>query len=129
MIRTWDVGIAGGGPAGLAAAIPPQVPGPRLVVVDRLRPPIDHACGPGLVPHSAVAMQRLGVDTPTERARRFSGFSFVEKQTHVTGGFLDGYGFGVRRTVLHQAMVARAEACGVSFRWGTSVTSVDRQGL
>lgn len=129
MSRTWDVGVVGGGPAGLASAIALQLRGLRTVVVDGMRPPIDKACGEGLMPGTVAAMHRLGVHISADRARRFSGICFIENETHAEGDFTEGSGLAVRRTVLHEEMVARAERCGVAFRWGVPVTGFDRDGL
>jgi len=54
-----DVFIAGGGPAGLAAAIAIRQHGLRVVVADFARPPIDKACGEGLMPNTVTALPSL----------------------------------------------------------------------
>jgi len=56
-----DVFIVGGGPAGLAAAIAARLKGFDVVVADAAQPPIDKACGEGLMPDSLVALRQLGV--------------------------------------------------------------------
>src|SRR5208283_6205184 len=43
--------------------------------------------------------------------------------------FPNGAGQGVRRTVLHNIMVARAEAAGVSLLWHTPVTGLHPEGV
>jgi flavin-dependent dehydrogenase len=129
MSKIWDVGVVGGGPAGLAAAIALQSRGLRAIVVDGMRPPIDKACGEGLMPGTVAALHRLGVHISADRARRFSGIGFIDSETHAEGDFPEGSGLAVRRTVLHEEMVARAEQCGVAFRWGTPVTAFDSDGL
>src|SRR5260221_10070000 len=55
MTAIWDVGVVGGGPAGLAAAIALQLRGFRVFVAAGMRPPIDKACGEGLMPDSVAA--------------------------------------------------------------------------
>ena len=45
-----DVFVIGGGPAGLAAAIAARGRGFRVLVADGAQPPIDKACGEGLLP-------------------------------------------------------------------------------
>ena len=129
MSRTWDVCVVGGGPAGLASAIALRQRGLRVVVTDGSRPPIDKACGEGLMPDSVAAMQRLGVEIPTELSRRFQGIRFIEKGIQADGDFAKGYGLAVRRTVLHEAMVARAETCGVTLRWGSPITGISDDGV
>lgn len=56
-----DVFIVGGGPAGLAAAIAAKEKGLEAVVADAGEPPIDKACGEGLLPDAVDALARLGV--------------------------------------------------------------------
>src|ERR1700736_4916012 len=57
----YDVCIAGGGPAGLACAIAAALRGLRVQVIDGMRPPIDKACGEGLMPDTLAALARLGI--------------------------------------------------------------------
>jgi flavin-dependent dehydrogenase len=125
----WDVAIVGGGPAGLAAAIALQLRGLRVVLADGMRPPIDKACGEGLMPDSVAALRRLGVELPVEAGSRFIGIRFVGKQQRADGDFCCGYGLGLRRTVLHERMAARAEACGVTLRWGTPISGLAEEGV
>jgi menaquinone-9 beta-reductase len=113
----------------LAAGIALRLRGLQVVVADGMRPPIDKACGEGLIPDSVSAMQRLGIELPAELARRLLGICFVENDQEVRGDFSGGYGLGVRRTVLHQRMVARAAECGVAFRWGSPVTGLRPDGV
>ena len=126
---TWDACIIGGGPAGLAAAIALRLRGLQVVVADGLRPPIDKACGEGLMPDSISAMQRLGIEIPAELGRRFFGIRFIDNERQIDGDFSTGYALAVRRTVLHEKMVERAEACGVNFRWGASISHLNSDGV
>jgi len=59
-ILDTDVFIAGGGPAGLATGIAIRQRGLRVVVADPARPPIDKACGEGLMPNTVVLLRELG---------------------------------------------------------------------
>lgn len=51
-----DVFVVGGGPAGLAAAIAARLKGFTVAVADGAHPPIDKACGEGLMPDSFGAL-------------------------------------------------------------------------
>ena len=53
-----DVLVIGGGPAGLAAALAARQAGLDVVLADRAQPPIDKACGEGLMPDALAALQR-----------------------------------------------------------------------
>ena len=64
MIRC-DALIVGGGPAGLAAAIALRQKGLDVLVADALRPPIDKACGEGLMPDARKDLAALGITAPT----------------------------------------------------------------
>ena len=57
-----DVFVVGGGPAGLASAIAARRNGFDVVIADSARPPIDKACGEGLMPDGVAALRRIGVE-------------------------------------------------------------------
>ncbi|HEX4537070.1 MAG TPA: FAD-binding protein, partial [Candidatus Acidoferrum sp.] len=61
MIENTDVFVIGGGPAGLAAAIAARERGFDVTVADGVEPPIDKACGEGLLPNAVEIVERLGV--------------------------------------------------------------------
>jgi len=63
--RQSDVFIVGGGPAGLAAAIALRARGFGVTVADPALPPIDKACGEGLMPNALRTFERLGVSLPS----------------------------------------------------------------
>ena len=60
--RDVDVFIAGAGPAGLACAIAAAGQGFHVEVADGRKPPIDKACGEGLMPDTLAALTQLGID-------------------------------------------------------------------
>jgi flavin-dependent dehydrogenase len=114
-----DVFIAGGGPAGLAAAIAARLKGFDVTVADAARPPIDKACGEGLLPSSLGALERLGIEIGPDDAIRFRGIRFISGLTTVEACFPSGYGLAIRRTRLHQILIDRASDVGVRLLWGT----------
>ncbi|HZQ51539.1 MAG TPA: FAD-dependent monooxygenase [Bryobacteraceae bacterium] len=110
--------IVGGGPAGLAAAIALSRAGRRVTVIDCATPPIDKACGEGLLPDSLAALQELGIAIPEGSGAPFHGIRFLDAHSCVTADFPNGAGVGIRRTVLHELLFQRAEDLGVAFLWG-----------
>jgi flavin-dependent dehydrogenase len=129
MERSTDVFIIGGGPAGLAAAIAARQHGLNCVVADGARPPIDKPCGEGLMPDGRAALAELGISVSEAYSHSFRGIGFVSGGLRVAASFPNGRGIGVRRTVLHSLMVARAEAVGVSLLWQTPVTGLHADGV
>ncbi len=125
----FDVFVLGGGPAGLAAGIAACRKGLRVLVADAARPPIDKACGEGLMPDSLVAAARLGIRIPEECGYPFCGIRFVGKSQTVTARFPEDAGLGVRRTVLHPMMVQHASDAGVDMSWGAPVTGITAAGV
>jgi flavin-dependent dehydrogenase len=119
-----DVLVVGGGPSGLAAAIAARRKGFRVVVADGSHPPIDKACGEGLMPDAVKALGELGVRLPAGVGGVFRGIRFVGDGVSVEADFLAGCGLAVRRTVLHQLLVDAAERAGVELCWGTPVTDL-----
>ncbi len=113
--------IIGGGPAGLAAAIALRQQRLDAIVVEALTPPIDKACGEGLMPDSLAELSRLGVRLTG--GRELCGIHFANRnrgrEDLVSAEFRGAKGIGIRRLELHQRLVDRAEELGVCLRWGT----------
>ena len=122
---TADVLIVGGGPAGLATALAARRRGLAVAVLERARPPIDKACGEGIMPDGVAALRGLGV---TPAGVPFRGIRYRDERGEAAARFPGGPGLGVRRTALHAALVAAAEAAGVELRWGSRVESVGLDG-
>src|SRR5208337_5611403 len=121
-----DAFIVGGGPAGLATAIALRQRGMRVVVADLARPPIDKACGEGLMPQTVAELKALGVTLGPSQAIPFRGIRFIGEGRSAEGAFPRGYGLGIRRTILHQALVQRAAEAGVQSLWGARVRGIGR---
>jgi menaquinone-9 beta-reductase len=116
-----DVLIAGGGPAGLATAIALAERGFETAVVDPGRPPVDKACGEGLMPDGLDALDRLGVRLAEGDGAAFRGIRFIDNGVVAEARFHGRHALGIRRTVLHQRLVERAEELGVRLSWGERV--------
>ena len=130
MLHSTDVFVVGGGPAGLAAAIAARQRGFRVVVADGQRPPIDKACGEGLMPDGLAALERLGIRVPLSEAHPFRGIRFVGLDSSAAALFPESeVGLAVRRTSLHRIIAERAECMGADFLWGSSVTGICSEGV
>ena len=126
LLQPTDVFIIGGGPAGLAAALAVRRKGFDVTLADGARPPIDKACGEGLMPDGLAVLRSLGVALDAADAQPFGGIRFVDRGVSVESAFPEGYALGVRRTVLHSRMVEAAAAAGVRMLWGTPVSMADQ---
>ena len=129
MAEWTDVFIIGGGPAGLAAAIAARKKGFEVIVADASTPPIDKACGEGLMPDCVEALQALGVTIQPTDGYLLRGIRFLDSETSAEAYFPAGPGFGVRRTVLHQKMAAYASSCGARLLWQTRVSGLCADGV
>jgi len=128
--RSLDLLIVGGGPAGLATAIRARLAGLGVAVLDRARPPIDKACGEGLMPDAVARLREIGV---VPRGLPFRGIRYVDRGAVAEGVFPQvgpqAGGLGVRRTELHEALVRRAEEVGVDLRWGVKAEGLREGGV
>ncbi len=116
-----DVLVVGGGPAGLAAAIALRLKGFSVTVADARQPPIDSACGEGILPAGVDALGRLGVSLSAADGFPFRGIRFVEGAGSVEAPFPRACGIGVRRTRLHALLTRRADELDVRLLWGTHI--------
>ncbi len=119
-----DVLVAGGGPAGLAAALHARAQGLSVIVAEPRKAPIDKACGEGLMPGGSRALATLGVYPAGTPLR---GIAYIDGRHRAEAGFRDGPGLGVRRTTLHLAMADQAATAGA--QWiSQKVSSVEQDG-
>lgn len=123
-----DVLVVGGGPAGLAAGIAARRKGFRVIVADGVQPPVDKACGEGLMPEGVRALAELGLHLPSTESFPFRGIRFTGSGVQVEADFPDGHGLGMRRTALHQVLLDHAARIGVSLMWNTRVRGLDAHG-
>jgi len=139
MTMSADVVIAGGGPAGAALAVLAGRAGFSVSLFDSARFPRDKACGEGLMPAGAAALDRLGLAAATGgvpiEGIRYRGFGVTAETAFPVPRGSSGptYGRGQRRLVFDQALwqAARTTANvrvfegtpvdGVAFRRGRAV--------
>jgi flavin-dependent dehydrogenase len=125
-----DLLVVGGGPAGLATAIRARLAGLGVTVIDRARPPIDKACGEGLMPDAVGRLREIGV---VPRGLPFRGIRYFDRGIVAEGAFPQvdpqAGGLGVRRTELHEALVRRAGEVGVELRWGVKAEGLGKDGV
>jgi flavin-dependent dehydrogenase len=123
-LRETEVLIVGGGPAGLAAAIALRRAGLDVTVADAAQPPIDKACGEGILPQGVAALGELGIELGLGNAAQFRGIRFLQPGISASACFSAGFGYGIRRTTLHHLLVDRAAKLGVSLCWGARVQGI-----
>jgi flavin-dependent dehydrogenase len=125
VLTSTDVFVIGGGPAGLAAAIAARKRGLSVIVADGAQPPIDKACGEGLMPDGLAALQALGLQLPLAGSYPFSGIRFLSAALSAEAPFpANECGRAIRRIILHRFMIESAEQAGVEFLWRTPVTGI-----
>jgi flavin-dependent dehydrogenase len=133
LLKSTDVFVIGGGPAGLAAGIAARHQGLRVVVADGGEAPIDKTCGEGLMPDGLAALAELGITLKPGDGYPFRGIRFLSSGLEAEALFpsalshYPGVGLAVRRTRLHQIMVDRAAEEGVELLWRTAVTGISAE--
>jgi menaquinone-9 beta-reductase len=124
MNSNTNVFIVGGGPAGLAASIELRRAGFEVTVADGAKPPVDKACGEGLMPETVASLRRMGIPLDSSDGCTLRGIRFISEGISASADFSDGQGIGMRRTVLHSKMAAHAEKVGVRLLWDSPVTGL-----
>jgi flavin-dependent dehydrogenase len=100
-----------------------------VAVADGIGPPIDKACGEGLMPETIAALSELGVQIQPDAGYRFRGVRFLQQDAQVGAEFPQELGVGIRRTILHEWLIARAEERGVRMLWRTPVSAITSDGV
>jgi flavin-dependent dehydrogenase len=99
--------------------------GADVLVAEALKPPIDKACGEGLMPDARRDLAALGVHWEPGDGALFRGIRFIDwtdrEPVSASADFASGEGIGMRRTALHARLVERALEAGVRLRWNTHV--------
>ncbi|HNX49661.1 MAG TPA: NAD(P)/FAD-dependent oxidoreductase [Thermoanaerobaculaceae bacterium] len=124
-----DLVVIGGGPAGLAVAIQARLAGLSVTVLDRARPPVDRACGEGMLPDTAAELAAMGVEPEDDGRAPLAGIRYLADGVAAEGRFGARPAWGVRRTALHAAMTHRAETLGADLRWGMAADGLDGEGV
>jgi flavin-dependent dehydrogenase len=121
--------VVGGGPAGLATAIHARCAGLEVTVVEARHPPIDVACGEGLMPRGCAELATLGIDPAALPGRPLVGVRWVDADGVAVGRFGERPGRGIPRRRLQLALARRAEAAGVDLLWGTRCVGLRPDGI
>ncbi len=124
-----DVVIVGAGPSGIATAIAASQKGLRVTLVDPQKPPIDKACGEGLLPGAVSALRSIGVPLNSSSGFPFTGIRFSDEVSSASARINRGQALGMRRTTLHRLLADRATETGVRCLWGARVSSLDFGGI
>ena len=118
MGRLRDVNVAGGGPAGLAAAAAAARQGLDVLVLERGPLPADKACGEGLLPAGRMALEELGAREllPREALHPILAVRWKDGALSAEARLPPPGGLGVRRTALSAALLERARGLGAEVR-------------
>ncbi len=107
MSNNLSFGIIGGGPAGLATAICLAERGFEVTLFEKSTFPIDKVCGEGIMPTGVEFLEQhevLNLISPNDK-REFYGVRYVANNAKtLEGKFKSGFGLGIKRTVLSEAL-------------------------
>ncbi len=125
---SYDLIVAGGGPAGSSAAWRAATSGARVLVVDKAEFPRDKPCGDGLTPRAVASIDAIGLGNELKR------FNRVDKlRIHGAGRTLTfdwpgsdsfpDHGYVIARTDLDEMMLRHAQAAGAEVREKSSAVA------
>jgi len=121
----YDVVVAGGGPAGSAAAWRAASAGARVLVVDKAKFPRDKPCGDGLTPRAVASIGALGLENELKKFNRVEKLRVHGAQRTLTfdwpasDSFPD-HGYVVARTDLDEMLLRHAQDAGAEVREETA---------
>jgi 2-polyprenyl-6-methoxyphenol hydroxylase-like FAD-dependent oxidoreductase len=78
------------------------------------------------MPDGIAALRNLGITLRESDVQPFRGIRFIDHDVSFQAAFPEGPALGVRRTVLHAALVQAAAASGVRMFWGAPIGRLDQ---
>jgi menaquinone-9 beta-reductase len=132
--QRYDLAIAGGGPAGSAAAWQAAKTGARVVLLDKAEFPRDKPCGDGLTPRAVSFIQKMGLADEVAGFHRVNGAKvFSPSEWDLSFPLRPGmpdHGHVARRGELDTLLLKRAESAGAEVRQSAEVVGpiVDDEG-
>ncbi|MGB0678315.1 MAG: NAD(P)/FAD-dependent oxidoreductase [Polyangiales bacterium] len=118
-----DVVVVGGGPAGLATGLAAAHAGLSVTVLESRQPPLDKACGEGLMAPAVAQLRAWGLASVLDAAPPLKGLHYIHDEHRLTVDLPGAaWGRGLRRSTLHQALTEAARRAGVRLVWGVKVT-------
>ena len=129
--RTYDVIIAGGGPAGSSAGIHLALRGARVLLAEQKKFPRPKLCGEFISPECTTQFERLGVanqmlaSSPSPLTETVF-YSQTGARVSVPSDWFSksGVALGLSRAEMDERLLRRAAEVGVDVREETSVTSL-----
>lgn len=127
----FDVAIVGGGPAGASCAAFCAAAGLRALVLERANFPREKVCGDCLNPTCWPVLERLGVAAQVRAAPhgKLSSVDFIDLNGRVVTAALPSgveAEIAIRRSVLDQILLLRAQSLGAEVREGETLLSLER---
>jgi flavin-dependent dehydrogenase len=127
----WDVAIVGGGPAGASCAAFCATAGLRTLLIERAIFPREKICGDCLNPGCWPVLERLGVAENLRASLhgKLSRVDFIATTGRTTSVLLPqgrDAEIAIRRSVLDELLLRRAQSLGVEVREGETLLAVER---
>ncbi|RDH76107.1 geranylgeranyl reductase family protein [Mycolicibacterium moriokaense] len=124
-MQRYDLAIAGGGPAGSAAAWQAVQAGARVIVLDKATFPRDKPCGDGLTPRAVSYMQKMGLADEVAKFHRLNRATiFSPSQWELSfprRPAMPDHGHGIRRSELDTMLLMHAADAGAEVRQAAPV--------
>src|SRR5690349_19254916 len=127
--NTYDVIIAGGGPAGSSAAVQLATTGARVLLIEQKKFPRPKLCGEFISPECALHFERLGVSEQMRAAHParlpatvvYSGSGKNVRAPRSWFG-ASGVALGLSRAEMDERLLRRAVAAGARLLEGAQAT-------
>lgn len=124
----YDVGITGGGLAGLTAAIQLRKKGYTVILFEKNKYPFHRVCGEYIAMESWAHLIDCGVDLPDLHLPRISKLKVSAPNGNLLSAPLDTGGFGISRFMLDNLLYQAAKKTGVAILENSKVTDIKFKG-